>query len=277
MSTSDPGSPSDLGKINVTAEEINYLQSNYTTDLAELRKFSGMWTENYPVVEEILRSSSECICKKCDALKPLRTHHCSVCDKCVLLMDHHCMWTNNCIGLKNYKPFLQLNLFGQIACWYTIISIWIATIEDNKAPLVESSGFLYFAKMWDLLVGKMMLALTGFNFYIMSTGLTYLEFRNLMETRARGLNLQAYGKIEKTGNPSQDKHKNIVKFHYGFGTRWENMCRVLKTKNLFVGLVFISWFEDKSLDFNGSEWTCFYFRNQIARGGLSAEEREGLV
>ena len=48
---------------------------------------------------------------------------------------------------------------------------------------------MYFAKMWDLLVGKMMLALTGFNFYIMSTGLTYLEFRNLMENRARGINL----------------------------------------------------------------------------------------
>lgn len=96
--------------------------------------------------------------------------------------------------------------------------------------------------MWDLLVGKMMLALTGFNFYIMTTGLTYLEFRNIMETRARGINLQAYGKIEKTGNPSQDQHKNIVKFHYGFGTRWENLVRVLKTKNFFTGLVFIEWF-----------------------------------
>jgi len=56
--------------------------------------------------------------------------------------------------------------------------------------------------MWDLLVGKLLLALTGFNFYIMTTGLTYLEFRNLMERRASQINLNAYGKIEKTGNPS---------------------------------------------------------------------------
>ena len=113
VSTSDPGCPSDLrDKISATVDEIKYLQSNYSNDLAELRKYSGVWTENLTVVEEILRSSSECVCKKCDALKPLRTHHCSVCDRCVLLMDHHCMWTNNCIGLKNYKPFLQLNLFG---------------------------------------------------------------------------------------------------------------------------------------------------------------------
>lgn len=29
-------------------------------------------------------------CRKCDAPKPERTHHCSVCKRCVLLMDHHC-------------------------------------------------------------------------------------------------------------------------------------------------------------------------------------------
>lgn len=35
----------------------------------------------------------------------------------------------------------------------------------------------------------------------------------------------------------------------------------MKTKNLLVGLIFIEWFEDPRLDFNGSEWTSFYFRN----------------
>ena len=66
------------------------------------------------------------------------------------------------------------------------------------------------------------------------------------------MNLQAYGKIEKTGNPSQDKHKNIVKFHYGFGSRWENVCRVLKTNNILLGFIFISWFEDPVLNYNGT-------------------------
>ena len=40
---------------------------------------------------------------------------------------------------------------------------------------------VYFAKCWDTLVAKMLLALTGFNFYVASTGLTYLEFRSAME------------------------------------------------------------------------------------------------
>jgi hypothetical protein len=31
-------------------------------------------------------------CKKCDNVKPPRSHHCNVCQQCVLNMDHHCPW-----------------------------------------------------------------------------------------------------------------------------------------------------------------------------------------
>ncbi len=56
-----------------------------------------------------------------------------------------------------------------------------------------------------MLIAKLLLALTGFNFYVMSTGLTYLEFKSMLEGRARDLNLKFYGKIENTGNPRQDE------------------------------------------------------------------------
>ena len=52
-------------------------------------------------------------CKKCNDIKPPRTHHCSVCSMCVMRMDHHCPWTGNCIGLMNYKYFMCF-LFYQI-------------------------------------------------------------------------------------------------------------------------------------------------------------------
>lgn len=45
-------------------------------------------------------------CRKCQAVKPMRTHHCSLCNKCVLKMDHHCPWVNNCVGWKNQRYFL---------------------------------------------------------------------------------------------------------------------------------------------------------------------------
>lgn len=39
-------------------------------------------------------------CKKCNVVKPPRTHHCSVCEKCTLRMDHHCPWVG--VGLMGY-------------------------------------------------------------------------------------------------------------------------------------------------------------------------------
>lgn len=168
------------------------LVNRYSQDIAELRRYTLVWKNNFKTCENVMNEYG-CVCKKCEFVKPLRTHHCSVCKKCVLLMDHHCMWTNNCIGLHNYKQFLQLNLYGQLACWYTVLTISLAKSEDTP--------FFYFAKCWDMLIAKFMLALTGFNFYVMSTGLTYLEFKSMLENRARDLNQKFYGKIEPTGNP----------------------------------------------------------------------------
>ena len=64
--------------------------------------------------------SYDYVCRKCQALKPLRAHHCKICQKCILKMDHHCpyvhqyfqslmygdRWVNNCIGARNQKYFL---------------------------------------------------------------------------------------------------------------------------------------------------------------------------
>ena len=46
-------------------------------------------------------------CKKCDQLRPIRSHHCSVCEACIDKMDHHCYVLNNCIGRYNYRYFFS--------------------------------------------------------------------------------------------------------------------------------------------------------------------------
>lgn len=53
--------------------------------------------------------------------------------------------------------------------------------------------------MWDLLLGKALIAFFGWNGYVASTGLTYLEYKNMLELNAKAANLKAYGKLEKTG------------------------------------------------------------------------------
>ena len=60
------------------------------------------------------------ICKICNEIKPLRTHHCSICGSCVFKMDHHCPWINNCIGQNNHRYFL---LFLVHVFLYSIFNI----------------------------------------------------------------------------------------------------------------------------------------------------------
>lgn len=55
-------------------------------------------------------------CRKCEAWKPERAHHCSVCNQCVLRMDHHCVWIANCVGVYNTKAFLLFMTYTAAAC-----------------------------------------------------------------------------------------------------------------------------------------------------------------
>lgn len=32
-------------------------------------------------------------CRRCEAYKPPRAHHCKTCQRCIMKMDHHCVWT----------------------------------------------------------------------------------------------------------------------------------------------------------------------------------------
>lgn len=57
-------------------------------------------------------------CRKCEAWKPDRTHHCRYCKRCTLkseslriaqimssqAVDHHCAWLGTCVGFHNCKP-----------------------------------------------------------------------------------------------------------------------------------------------------------------------------
>ncbi|BEI94972.1 uncharacterized protein CcaverHIS019_0705530 [Cutaneotrichosporon cavernicola] len=56
-------------------------------------------------------------CRKCDAWKPDRCHHCRSCRQCVLKMDHHCPWLDNCVGYHNQKSFV---LFTTYACLFAL-------------------------------------------------------------------------------------------------------------------------------------------------------------
>jgi hypothetical protein len=56
-----------------------------------------------------------------------------------------------------------------------------STVELSAAEQLFDSwhSFLYVAKLWDFLVGKVMLGNFVWNVFVGGTGLTFLEYKNL--------------------------------------------------------------------------------------------------
>ena len=54
-------------------------------------------------------------------------------------------------------------------------------VEPELAK-IEMDSFFNAAKLWDLLVGKILIAFFGWNAYVSFTGLTYIEYKTLLET-----------------------------------------------------------------------------------------------
>lgn len=51
----------------------------------EANKASGNGEEESQPLQKGMR-----LCRRCNAFKPRRAHHCSVCRRCIIKMDHHC-------------------------------------------------------------------------------------------------------------------------------------------------------------------------------------------
>ena len=80
--------------------------------------------ENDPELQNINEKHDYTTCKKCNILRPKRTHHCRYCNKCILTMDHHCFSLNKCIGKNNYLYFVRFLIFAELNASYVF---WIST------------------------------------------------------------------------------------------------------------------------------------------------------
>jgi palmitoyltransferase len=178
-------------------------------------------TQNAPTASSLtVKSNGEIrFCKKCQARKPDRAHHCSTCRRCVLKMDHHCPWLATCIGLKNHKAFLLFLIYTTIFCFFAFAVsgswVWSEIVDDvQNVESLLPINFIMLAVISGI-IGVVVGAFTGWHIYLASKGQTTIEC--LEKTRYLSPLRKAY---QHTHNPANrmpgvaqqlaDMHTNVL-------------------------------------------------------------------
>jgi len=165
-------------------------------------------------------------CKRCDEIKPARTHHCTVCDRCVFMMDHHCPWVNNCVGHENLRYFLLFVFYLWIALCYMLVTF--AAIRHHHI-FTEQSELFTFLVILDATIALVMFAFTLWNWYLAFIG---------------------YSTIEFWSNCVWEQDDNKVKWEFGFKTVSDNLFKIFGTYK-FLRVFSPSM---RNVPFTGLEW-----------------------
>ncbi|KAK4226223.1 DHHC palmitoyltransferase-domain-containing protein [Podospora fimiseda] len=143
--------------------------------------YSTLPTQAAPMATSFtVKSNGEMrFCKKCQARKPDRAHHCSTCRRCVLKMDHHCPWLATCVGLRNHKSFLLFLIYTTIFSLYCFAASgsWVWEEIFANTTYVESLmpvNYIMLAVVAGI-IGVVLGAFTGWHIYLATKGQTTIE------------------------------------------------------------------------------------------------------
>ncbi|KAM3458943.1 hypothetical protein MY3296_000090 [Beauveria thailandica] len=172
---------------------------------------------NRPATSFTVKSNGEVrFCKKCQARKPDRAHHCSTCKRCVLKMDHHCPWLATCVGLRNYKAFLLFLCYTTLLCFYSFAVsgawVWTQIISgiteevDNLMPV----NYIMLAVMSGI-IGIVLCIFTGWHIMLSMRGQTTIEC--LEKTRYLSPLRRSYNLTHDPRHQFHPVAQQIVDFH----------------------------------------------------------------
>jgi palmitoyltransferase len=150
-------------------------------------------------------------CRRCEAGKPARTHHCHICGRCVLRLDHHCPWIANCVGHHNHRNFVLFLWYLWVGCAYAQVMCYtpamvalaaqgrsrarggaaLLTAADGSTPVDENTVLLTCLVTMVFLLA--MSALGGWQVYLVLSNQTTIEFYgNRTEASAARLRGEAW-------------------------------------------------------------------------------------
>lgn len=200
-------------------------------------------------------------CKKCDAAKPPRAHHCRKCgryfhilafpnkhsandywNRCIPKMDHHCPWTTNCVSHTTFPHFLRFVLYAVISMSILTYHLFIrASALFSNRNLPAYLGPPTWA-MAHLLVLTLVNSITLFALSILLVRAVYslainttmiesweIERHEALVERARKTGGWVYG------NGGQKVRIEHQEFPYDIGI-WKNLVQGMGTANV------LAWF-----------------------------------
>ncbi|KAJ6232484.1 palmitoyltransferase zdhhc16 [Anaeramoeba flamelloides] len=135
-------------------------------------------------------------CKKCDYIKPPRSHHDSVTGKCVLKMDHYCVWINDCVGHYNHKFFLLFLMYLSLGCLYVVLCTLPAFLVDigwlKSTSIPEYSNFTFAF----IICGSVLICISFLLFWHTYLALTNQTTIDFYENREAEKESKKKGKID---------------------------------------------------------------------------------
>ncbi|KAJ4148587.1 hypothetical protein LMH87_003051 [Akanthomyces muscarius] len=217
-----------LGKVSSAIGVAIYLLANWAYTVAVFTPAGSTTTTdgygmlptaqtNRPATSFTVKSNGETrFCKKCQARKPDRAHHCSTCKRCVLKMDHHCPWLATCVGLHNYKAFLLFLCYTTLLCFYSFAVsgtwVWTQIISgiteevDNLMPV----NYIMLSVMSGI-IGIVLAIFTGWHIMLSLRGQTTIEC--LEKTRYLSPLRRSYNRAHDPRNQFHPVAQQIVDFH----------------------------------------------------------------
>lgn len=124
-------------------------------------------------------------CKQCQAIKPMRSHHCGICKRCVLKMDHHCPWVNNCVGWRNQRYFILFLVYLWAGSGFFLLTgkdvVFKSLLGRSRSTLLLIATIMSLSAFFATSLFIM------WNIVLLATNKTTIEFWNvLLDKRKRG-------------------------------------------------------------------------------------------